>query len=54
LHLGGGACAIPQFLYHKIENSTHKVVEASKSVAINCSKYFEWPEKSNRFEVINA
>ena len=26
LHLGGGGCAIPQYLYHKLASSSHKIV----------------------------
>ena len=53
LHLGTGAAVIPKYLRHKYPSLRQILVDKSKSVLINCAKFFEWPEENDSFRCIN-
>ena len=44
LHLGVGGAVIPKYLRQNFPELRQVLVDISKSVLKNCSKYFEWPE----------
>jgi len=54
VHLGGGGCTIAKFLLYKYPHISQIIIEESKSVIVNGSKYFNWPQKDKSFEVLNV